>query len=132
MLDNLVDFDPEKLTKPEDMPVLDRWLLTKLNELIEKAEQSYCDYEFHIITHAVNDFCVNTLSSFYLDIVKDRLYCEGAEQRLPAAARRPPCTSRSTRFPSSSRRSSLSPATRSGSPCRTPAMTTRATWSSMR
>ena len=79
MLDNLVDFDPEKLTKPEDMPVLDRWLLTKLNELIEKAEQSYCDYEFHIITHAVNDFCVNTLSSFYLDIVKDRLYCDEAE-----------------------------------------------------
>ena len=79
MLDNLVDFDPEKLTKPEDMPVLDRWLLTKLNELIEKAEQSYCDYEFHIITHAVNDFCVTTLSSFYLDIVKDCLYCDGAD-----------------------------------------------------
>ena len=51
----------------------------KLNELIEKAEQSYCDYEFHIITHAVNDFCVTTLSSFYLDIVKDRLYCDGAD-----------------------------------------------------
>ena len=79
MLDNLVDFDPENLVKPEEMPKLDRWLLTKLNELIEKAEQSYCDYEFHIITHAVNDFCVNTLSSFYLDIVKDRLYCEGAD-----------------------------------------------------
>ena len=79
MLDNLVDFDPEKLTKPEEMPKLDRWLLTKLNELIEKAEQSYCDYEFHIITHAVNDFCVTTLSSFYLDIVKDRLYCDGAD-----------------------------------------------------
>ena len=86
MLDNLVDFDPEKLTKPEDMPVLDRWLLTKLNELIEKAEQSYCDYEFHIITHAVNDFCVNTLSSFYLDIVKDRLYCEGAESATRRSA----------------------------------------------
>lgn len=79
MLDNLVDFDPEKLTKPEEMPKLDRWLITKLNELIEKAEQSYCDYEFHIITHAVNDFCVTTLSSFYLDIVKDRLYCDGAD-----------------------------------------------------
>ena len=61
------------------MPKLDRWLVTKLNELIEKAEQSYCDYEFHIITHAVNDFCVTTLSSFYLDIVKDRLYCDGAD-----------------------------------------------------
>ena len=79
MLDNLVDFDPENLVKPEEMPKLDRWLITKLNELIEKAEQSYCDYEFHIITHAVNDFCVNTLSSFYLDIVKDRLYCDGAD-----------------------------------------------------
>ena len=79
MLDNLVDFDPENLVKPEEMPKLDRWLLTKLNELIEKAEQSYCDYEFHIITHAVNDFCVTTLSSFYLDIVKDRLYCDGAD-----------------------------------------------------
>ena len=76
MLDNLVDFDPAQLVKPEDMPKLDRWLVTKLNELIEKAEQSYCDYEFHIITHAVNDFCVTTLSSFYLDIVKDRLYCD--------------------------------------------------------
>ena len=74
-----VDFDPAHLTKAEGMPVLDRWLITKLNELIEKVEQSYNDYEFHIITHAVNDFCVTTLSSFYLDIVKDRLYCEAAD-----------------------------------------------------
>ena len=68
------------------MPVLDRWLLTKLNELIEKAEQSYRNYEFHMITHAVNDFCVTTLSSFYLDIVKDRLYCEGAESATRRSA----------------------------------------------
>ena len=40
----------------------------------------------HIITHAVNDFCVNTLSSFYLDIVKDRLYCEGAESATRRSA----------------------------------------------
>ncbi|MBQ1741629.1 MAG: class I tRNA ligase family protein, partial [Oscillospiraceae bacterium] len=79
MLDNLVDFDPESLVKPEDMPELDRWLLTKLNELIEKVAASYHDYEFHIITHAVNDFCVGVLSTFYLDIVKDRLYCDGKD-----------------------------------------------------
>ena len=76
MLDNLVDFDPEQLVAPADMPELDRWLLTKTNELIEKVFQAYDDYEFHIITHAVNDFCVNVLSTFYLDIVKDRLYCD--------------------------------------------------------
>ena len=80
MLDNLVDFDPEtQLVKPADMLTLDRWLLTKLGTLMEKVEQSYNDYEFHIITHAVNDFCVGVLSTFYLDIVKDRLYCDGAD-----------------------------------------------------
>lgn len=79
MLDNLVDFDPEALAAPADMPELDRWLLTKLGDLIEKAERAYHDYEFHIITHAVNDFCVSVLSTFYLDIVKDRLYCDGAD-----------------------------------------------------
>ena len=80
MLDNLVDFDPKtQLVAPADMPELDRWLLTKLNELMEKVEQAYRDYEFHIITHAVNDFCVGVLSTFYLDIVKDRLYCDGAD-----------------------------------------------------
>ncbi len=79
MLDNLVDFDPEKLTAPEAMPELDLWLLTKLNELIEKVFEAYGNYEFHVITHAVNDFCVTTLSSVYLDIVKDRLYCDGAD-----------------------------------------------------
>ena len=80
MLDNLVDFDPKtQLVAAADMPELDRWLLTKLGELMERVEQAYKDYEFHIITHAVNDFCVGVLSTFYLDIVKDRLYCDGAD-----------------------------------------------------
>ena len=79
MLDNLVDFDPEHLTAPADMPELDRWLITRLGELMDKAAEAYHNYEFHVITHAVNDFCVTTLSSFYMDIVKDRLYCDGAD-----------------------------------------------------
>ena len=79
MLDNLVDFDPEQLTAPADMPELDRWLLTKLGELMDKVAAAYNDYEFHVISHVVNDFCVTTLSSFYMDIVKDRLYCDAAD-----------------------------------------------------
>ena len=55
---------------------LDRWAVTRLNALIEKVEAAYADYEFHVISHAINDFCVVDLSSFYLDIIKDRLYCE--------------------------------------------------------
>ena len=75
-LGNLDGFDPNNLVAPEDMEELDRWALTKLNELIAQCRASYNGYEFHMVTHAINDFCVVELSSFYLDIIKDRLYCE--------------------------------------------------------
>ncbi len=75
-LGNLNGFDANNLVSPEDMLPLDRWAITKLNALIEKVEAAYKDYEFHVVSHAVNDFCVVELSSFYLDIIKDRLYCE--------------------------------------------------------
>ncbi len=75
-LGNLEGFDANDLVKPEDMLPLDRWAITKLNELIEKVAAAYDDYEFHVVSHAINDFCVVELSSFYLDIIKDRLYCE--------------------------------------------------------
>ena len=78
-LGNLNGFDPNNPVAPEEMLPLDRWAMTKLNELIEKVESAYQDYEFHVISHAINDFCVVELSSFYLDIIKDRLYCEAPD-----------------------------------------------------
>ena len=78
-LDNLVDFDPNHLVAPAEMLELDRWAVTSLNGLMERVEQAYQNYEFHVITHAVNDFCVVTLSARYLDIIKDRLYCDGKD-----------------------------------------------------
>ena len=75
-LGNLDGFDAEHLVAPEDMLELDRWAVTKLNELIRTGFEAYDNYEFHVLTHAINDFCVVELSSFYLDILKDRLYCE--------------------------------------------------------
>ena len=75
-LGNLNEFDPDNLVAPEQMEELDRWALTKLNSLIVDCRKSYGEYEFHMVTHAINDFCVVDLSSFYLDIIKDRLYCE--------------------------------------------------------
>ena len=79
LLDNLVGFNAEELVSPADMLPIDRWIMTKLNALIEKAAACYDKYEFHVISHAINDFCVVDLSSFYMDIIKDRLYCEEAE-----------------------------------------------------
>ena len=75
-LGNLNEFDPDNLVPAEEMEELDRWALTKLNSLIAACRKSYNDYEFHMVTHAINDFCVVDLSAFYLDIIKDRLYCE--------------------------------------------------------
>ena len=75
-LGNLEGFDADNLVKSEDMEELDRWAITRLNALIRKVAESYDNYEFHAVSHAINDFCVVELSSFYLDIIKDRLYCE--------------------------------------------------------
>ena len=76
-LGNLADFDPNTdMVALADMEELDRWAMTKLDELTKLVRKSYNGYEFHVITHAMNDFCVVELSSFYLDILKDRLYCE--------------------------------------------------------
>ncbi len=75
-LGNLDGFDANALVKPEEMLELDRWAVTKLNALIAKCFAAYDEYEFHTVSHAINDFCVVELSSFYLDIIKDRLYCE--------------------------------------------------------
>ena len=88
-LGNLDGFDPNNLVSPAEMLELDRWAVTKLNELIEKCFKAYDEYEFHSVSHAINDFCVVELSSFYLDIIKDRLYCEdknGLERRSAQTA----------------------------------------------
>ena len=53
---------------------------------MKRCEQAYYDYEFLVITHAVNDFCVVEMSNFYLDIIKDRLYCEDANGALRRSA----------------------------------------------
>ena len=75
-LGNLNGFDPDNLVAPADMLALDKWAITRLNALIQKCFQGYDDYDFNVVTHAVNDFCVVEMSNFYLDIIKDRLYCQ--------------------------------------------------------
>ena len=75
-LGNLAGFDANNLVEPGEMLELDRWAITRLNALIEKCAEAYYNYEYHVVSHAINDFCVVELSSFYLDIIKDRLYCD--------------------------------------------------------
>ncbi|MFH0887540.1 MAG: isoleucine--tRNA ligase, partial [bacterium] len=85
MLSNLNDFNPNRDAVPyKDLTELDQWILARLHRLVEKCLGAYENYEFHLIFHGVDGFCVNDLSALYLDIVKDILYCEnkeGAERR---------------------------------------------------
>ncbi|MEA4947119.1 MAG: isoleucine--tRNA ligase [Oscillospiraceae bacterium] len=88
-LGNLAGFDADRLVPPAEMLELDRWAVTKLNSLIRAVADAYYNYEFHVVSHIINDFCVVELSSFYLDIIKDRLYCDekdGLERRSAQTA----------------------------------------------
>jgi isoleucyl-tRNA synthetase len=75
LLSNLNGFQPERDAVPwEQMPPLDRYMLTRTRELTEKVLRWYEDFEFHRIYHALNEFAVADLSQLYLDAVKDRIY----------------------------------------------------------
>lgn len=77
ILGNLSDFDPAKdQIAYADMPELDKWALMKLSELTAKVRAGYDAYEFHTVFHAIHNFCVVDMSNFYLDVIKDRLYCD--------------------------------------------------------
>ena len=87
ILGNLDGFDPETaLVKTEELESLDRWALSRLNSLIERCREAYDNYEFFAVTYAIHNFCVTDMSNFYLDIIKDRLYCEERNGQLRRSA----------------------------------------------
>ncbi len=87
ILGNLNGFDPDTdMVSNDELYDIDKWALIKLNEIIDKSIASYDSFDFHIIFHAIHNFCVVDLSNFYLDICKDRLYVEKADSISRKAA----------------------------------------------
>lgn len=87
LLSNLYDFDPKTDLVPlAERQELDRWAIAVTQEMLERVFQAYEQFEFHVIYHTLNHFCTVTLSSFYLDILKDRLYTAKATSRERRAA----------------------------------------------
>jgi isoleucyl-tRNA synthetase len=75
ILGNLYDFDPSKDTvEYAQMWEIDRWALHKTEELITSVTSAFESFQFHRVYHNVQNFCVVEMSSFYFDILKDRLY----------------------------------------------------------
>ncbi len=87
MLGNLYDFDPDQnRAATADMPDMDRFMRHRLQELIRRCARAYDAYEFHVVYHALYNYCTIDLSGLYLDILKDRLYTSPAESRARRSA----------------------------------------------
>ena len=82
MLGNLSGFDPDTNMVPyEALMDLDKWALSKSNDLVKTVREAFERYEFHAAYRAIYNFCVVDMSNFYLDIIKDRLYCGDDQER---------------------------------------------------
>jgi len=80
ILGSISDFDPAtQSVSHADMPEIDRWALHQLEMLKERVLTAYQDFAFHVIYQDVNGFCTVEMSSFYLDILKDRMYTSKAD-----------------------------------------------------
>lgn len=80
LLGNLHGFDPATHTvAPEEMTVIDRWILERLNAVVSECLKAYESFEFRKVFSAVNQFCAHDLSSLYIDMTKDRLYCDAED-----------------------------------------------------
>ncbi|CAD0184830.1 Isoleucine--tRNA ligase [Ruegeria sp. THAF57] len=85
MLGSLADFTEADRVDPADMPRLERWVLSRLADLDEQVRKGYAAFDFQGVFSAVFTFATVDLSSFYFDVRKDALYCDGDNLRRRAA-----------------------------------------------
>lgn len=77
VLGNLEGFNPEEHTVPyNELPELEKWVLSRLRTYLMQAQQGFDDYQFHRAFQGLHHFCATELSNLYFDIRKDALYCD--------------------------------------------------------
>jgi isoleucyl-tRNA synthetase len=79
LVGNLYDFESGSQEDTKDLTLIDRWILERLDEVIGTCRSAYGKFEFHKVYHALNQFCAVDLSSLYIDITKDRMYCDAPD-----------------------------------------------------
>ena len=65
---------------------MDRYALDRHRQVVERVRQAYQDYEFHLVYHQLVQYCAVDLSAFYLDVLKDRLYCDARDGKRRRSA----------------------------------------------
>ncbi len=87
ILANLNDFNPDTdMVALDELYEIDKWALSRLNNLAKVIREGYDTYEFHTVYHSVNNFCTNDLSKLYIDITKDRVYVEKKDSKARRSA----------------------------------------------
>ncbi len=87
ILGNVSDFDPDgDRIGREKLLLLDRWALEKMAEVGKRILRAYDEYEYHVVFHSIYNFFTVDLSAFYLDVLKDRLYCSARGSLLRRSA----------------------------------------------
>ena len=86
LLGNLADFDSEHRIEVEKLPPLERYILHELQKLIAKVRDGFESFAYHHAFQAIYNFCSVTLSSFYLDVLKDTLYTRAKNSERRRAA----------------------------------------------
>ncbi len=87
ILANLNDFNPDTdMLDVNELYEIDKWVLSRLNDLAATVRRGYDTFEFHTVYHSVNNFCTNDLSKLYIDITKDRVYVEKKDSRARRSA----------------------------------------------
>jgi isoleucyl-tRNA synthetase len=80
LLGNIDDFDPNKnAVSYNDMFEIDRWAMQQLQKLIAGVTQAYDNFVFHRVFTLIHNFCAVEMSSIYMDLLKDRMYCDSAD-----------------------------------------------------
>ncbi len=80
LLGNIDDFDPNKNSVAyKDMFEIDKWAMQQLQKLIAEVTASYEDFTFHRVFTLIHNFCTVEMSSIYMDLLKDRMYCDPAD-----------------------------------------------------
>jgi isoleucyl-tRNA synthetase len=80
LLGNVDDFDPNEKAVPYDrMFEIDKWALQQLQKLIAEVAEAYESFAFHRVFSLIYNFCTVEMSSIYMDVLKDRMYCDPAD-----------------------------------------------------
>ena len=87
LMANLGDFNPDTdALDVNELLDIDKWIVSRTNDLAATVRKAYNDYEFHIVYHGINNFCTVDLSKLYIDITKDRVYVEKKDGKARRSA----------------------------------------------